>query len=291
MPTEDLEKRRIARLREFAIAQARHRFDADYPDFVPDEIVASICAYEEEGNIGDVLDKMPETIDGRPFTVFVVVDGGTDKTAEIARSFPGVKVFEFPVNLGHGVALQVTYRYCIEHGVKYVVTLDADGQNDPAEIPQILAPLLDDQADFVVGESRARRGQDDRRRAQERRSVLLLRDEPHDRREPHRHLDRIPGTARDDAGRRRRPSDPRAVPDGRAAHHRPEARLARQRGAHRVVPPRLGHHEEGQELALRLPLRARRLWHLVARALATRDADAPRRTPLRARRVALRSSR
>ena len=61
MSNEDLEKRRIARLRDFAIAQARTRFDADYPDFVPEEIVASICAYEEEGNIGDVLKKMPDT--------------------------------------------------------------------------------------------------------------------------------------------------------------------------------------------------------------------------------------
>jgi glycosyltransferase involved in cell wall biosynthesis len=150
MSNEDLEKRRIARLRDFAIAQARARFDADYPDFVPDDIVASICAYEEEGNIGDVLKKMPDTIDGKPYTTFVVVDGGTDQTAEIARSFSGVKVFEFPVNLGHGVALQVTYRYCVEYGVKYVVTLDADGQNDPQEIPNLLAPLIADQADFVV---------------------------------------------------------------------------------------------------------------------------------------------
>ena len=150
MSNEDLEKRRISRLRDFAIAQARDRFDADYPGFVPDEIVASICAYEEEGNIGDVLKKMPDTLNGSPYTTFVVVDGGSDKTAEIARSFPGVKVFEFPVNLGHGVALQVTYRYCIEHNVKYVVTLDADGQNDPAEMAQILAPLESDQADFVV---------------------------------------------------------------------------------------------------------------------------------------------
>ncbi|MGC2168802.1 MAG: glycosyltransferase family 2 protein [Acidimicrobiales bacterium] len=150
MSNEDLEKRRISRLRDFAIAQARDRFDVDYPGFVPDEIVASICAYEEEGNIGDVLKKMPDTINGSPYTTFVVVDGGTDKTAEIARSFPGVKVLEFPVNLGHGVALQVTYRYCIEHKVKFVVTLDADGQNDPSEMPQILAPLQSDHADFVV---------------------------------------------------------------------------------------------------------------------------------------------
>ena len=150
MTKVDLEKRRLTRLRGYAIAQARERFDADYPGFQPEEIVVSICAYEEEGNIGDVLAKLPESIDGRPYTTFVMVDGGDDNTATIARTFDNVHVMEFPVNLGHGVALQVTYRYCIEKNVRYVVTLDADGQNDPGEIPQVLAPLLADEADFVV---------------------------------------------------------------------------------------------------------------------------------------------
>lgn len=150
MANEDLEKRRLARLRGFAIGEAMARFDRDYPDFKPEDIVASICAYEEEKNIGDVLAKMPETVDGSAYTTLVVVDGGEDRTGEVARSFPGVRVIEFPANLGHGVALQVTYRYCIDNGVRYVVTLDADGQNDPAEIPEVLAPLLRDESDFVV---------------------------------------------------------------------------------------------------------------------------------------------
>jgi glycosyltransferase involved in cell wall biosynthesis len=154
MAKVDLEKRRSSRLRAYAIEQALAKLESEHPGFQPEEIVASICAYEEEGNIGGVLEKMPATVDGRPYTTLVVVDGGDDRTAEIARSFPGVIVIEFPVNLGHGVALQVTYRYCIDHGVKYVVTLDADGQNDPAEIPQVLAPLLADKADFVVASRR-----------------------------------------------------------------------------------------------------------------------------------------
>src|SRR5487761_2390316 len=117
MSNVDLEKIRISNLRKFAIQQALERLDRELPDLKSEEIV----------------------------------DGGTDRTAEVARSFPGVVVIEFPVNLGHGVALQVTYRYCVNHGVKYVVTLDADGQNDPSEIPQILVPLLADTADFVLG--------------------------------------------------------------------------------------------------------------------------------------------
>lgn len=150
MPNVDLEKIRISNLRKYAIKQSLERLDAEMPGFEPEEIVASICAYEEELNIGGVLEKMPPTIDGKPYTTLVVVDGGTDRTAEVAHSFPGVVVIEFPVNLGHGVALQVTYRYCIEHKVKYVITLDADGQNDPAEMPNLLAPLANDTADFVL---------------------------------------------------------------------------------------------------------------------------------------------
>jgi len=151
MVKDDLEQRRSTRLRAYAIHQALARLESERPGFVPEAIVASICAYEEEGNIAHVLEKMPVSVDGEPYTTLVVVDGGDDRTAEIARSFPGVVVIEFPVNLGHGVALQVTYRYCVNNDVKYVVTLDADGQNDPAEIPQILVPLLADTSDFVLG--------------------------------------------------------------------------------------------------------------------------------------------
>jgi glycosyltransferase involved in cell wall biosynthesis len=154
MANVDLQKSRIGRLRTMVIEQSLARMNREHPKFTPEKIVASICAYEEEGNIGGVLDKMPSSIDGQAYTTLVVVDGGDDRTADIARSYPGVIVIEFPVNLGHGVALQVTYRYCIEHDVQYVVTLDADGQNDPAEIPQLLAPLLADRADFVVASRR-----------------------------------------------------------------------------------------------------------------------------------------
>lgn len=154
MAASDLESRRASRLRAYAIDQALARFAADYPGFEPEKVVASICAYEEEGNIGAVLDAMPADVDGRPYTTLVVVDGGDDRTAEVARAHPGVKVIEFPVNLGHGVALWVTYRYCIEHHADYVVTLDADGQNDPGEIPDLLRPLTDDTSDFVVASRR-----------------------------------------------------------------------------------------------------------------------------------------
>jgi glycosyltransferase involved in cell wall biosynthesis len=154
MANVDLEKRRLTGLRNFAIAQAMARLEEERPSFRPEPIVVLFAAYEEEGNIGMVLDKMPTSIDGQAFTTLVVVDGGTDKTADICRNYPEVVVIEFPTNLGHGVALQVGYRFCIDRGAKYVVTIDADGQNDPIEIPHIIQPLLDDESDFVVASRR-----------------------------------------------------------------------------------------------------------------------------------------
>ena len=58
------------------------------------------------------------------------------------------------MNLGHGVALRLGYELAIEHGAEYVVTLDADGQNDPKEIPALLEPVIAGEADFVIASRR-----------------------------------------------------------------------------------------------------------------------------------------
>ena len=152
-PKDDLATRRLAELRAGVIDQARTEFDARYPGLRFPAAVGLICAYEEEGNIGDVLAKMPTEPCGLPLLTLVIVDGGHDRTAEISYE-AGATTFVFPTNLGHGVALQVGYRLCVELGAEYVVTLDADGQNDPAEIPVMLKPIVEDEADFVLASRR-----------------------------------------------------------------------------------------------------------------------------------------
>ena len=82
-------------------------------------------------------------------STLVIVDGGSDRTDEVSLE-AGAITFVLSENLGHGYALRIGYALCVELGAQYVVTLDADGQNDPAEIPVMLQPLLDDEADFVV---------------------------------------------------------------------------------------------------------------------------------------------
>ena len=131
------------------IQESRADFDAAYPGVTFEPVVGLVGAYEEEANIGAVLAAMPEEACGLPVTTLVIVDGGSDATDKVARE-SGAVTFVLRENLGHGYALRVGYALCIELGARYAVTLDADGQNDPAEIPVMLQPLVDDEADFVV---------------------------------------------------------------------------------------------------------------------------------------------
>ncbi|HWE66032.1 MAG TPA: glycosyltransferase family 2 protein [Acidimicrobiales bacterium] len=139
------------------IAQSRLAFDARYPDLKLSPAVGLICAYEEEANIGAVLAAMPVEACGLAVSTLVVVDGGGDRTDQVSLD-SGAITFVLTENLGHGYALRVGYALCVELGAQFVVTLDADGQNDPAEIPVMLQPLVDDEADFVVASRRL--GQD-----------------------------------------------------------------------------------------------------------------------------------
>ncbi len=149
----DRNAERLVSLKQLTLGLAQKDFDERYPDQGLSPVVALICAYEEEDCIGDVVKRIPSEACGLRVSTLVVVDGGDDGTARVARDL-GAVTFELPVNLGHGVALRAGYRLCVAGGADYVVTLDADGQNDPGEIPTMLAPLVDDEADFVVGSRR-----------------------------------------------------------------------------------------------------------------------------------------
>ena len=116
-------------------------------------MVALIAAYEEEDNLGDVLKGVPTEVADLEVSTLVVVDGGHDATDRVAIE-SGVFTCVLPVNLGQGAALRLGYELAVAGGATYVVTLDADGQNDAGEIGTMLEPLLDDRADFVIASRR-----------------------------------------------------------------------------------------------------------------------------------------
>lgn len=126
---------------------------ADLGDRVLRPIIVVIAAYNEEDAIGSVLRQMPDSVCGLAVDTLVVVDGATDATAAVARS-TGVLVCDVAVNRGQGAALRLGYRLARRHGARFIATLDADGQYDPAQLATVIEPLVADRADFVTGSRR-----------------------------------------------------------------------------------------------------------------------------------------
>ena len=118
--------------------------------------VAIVPARNEEGAVGRVVEELrafdPE------LDVLVIDDGSEDATAASAAA-AGAVVVRLPFNLGIGGAVQTGFKYALEQGYDTVIRLDGDGQHDPQEIPQLLAPLARGEADVVVG-SRFANGSD-----------------------------------------------------------------------------------------------------------------------------------
>jgi glycosyltransferase involved in cell wall biosynthesis len=109
-----------------------------------------IAAYNEEGVVGSVVDALPNTLCGLGTLAIVVSDGSKDGTAEEANAH-GALVCDVPVNRGQGAALRLGYRLARDGGAQYIITTDADGQYNPAEMDAVLRPVVDGRADFVTG--------------------------------------------------------------------------------------------------------------------------------------------
>jgi glycosyltransferase involved in cell wall biosynthesis len=112
-----------------------------------------IAAYNEADAIGPVVKGLPGTVCGLATAAIVVADGCVDGTAAEATE-AGAMVCDVPVNRGQGAALRLGYRLAREGGARYIVTTDADGQYNPAEISAVLGPVVAGEADFVTGSRR-----------------------------------------------------------------------------------------------------------------------------------------
>jgi hypothetical protein len=114
------------------------------------KIAILVPAYNEAENIGVVLDQMPAEVCGVRTEVLVVDDGSRDGTGDVAAEH-GALVARHVTNRGGGAALRTGYRLMVESGALIVVTLDADGQHLPAEMPRLVQPVLDGEVDVAHG--------------------------------------------------------------------------------------------------------------------------------------------
>jgi glycosyltransferase involved in cell wall biosynthesis len=110
------------------------------------KVIAVVPAYNESKRIASVLQEVKKYTD----KVVVVNDGSTDDTALIARESE-VHVIDLKENKGAGNATRIGCLEAIRLGAGIILTIDADGQHDPREIPNLLQPLLYEDVQVVFG--------------------------------------------------------------------------------------------------------------------------------------------
>lgn len=109
------------------------------------KVLVLIPGYNEEAAIAQVVGGAKAIL-----SVLVVDDGSKDQTADVAESV-GATVLRQRLNQGKGAALRAGFRYALDHGFAAVITLDADGQHDPAEISKFLDRYEATGAELIIG--------------------------------------------------------------------------------------------------------------------------------------------
>lgn len=111
-------------------------------------LLVALPALNEARTIADVVAAIPRDIPGiQRVDILVIDDGSTDATVDEARA-AGAEVVSHPRSRGVGAAFQTALTCGIEQGADLILTIDSDGQFNPADIPALLAPVLSGEAEF-----------------------------------------------------------------------------------------------------------------------------------------------
>ena len=115
-------------------------------------ILLIIPAYNESEGIIKVVEVVKQYISKIELEIDYVVinDGSTDNEEEVLREY-NITHIELIQNLGIGGAVQTGYMYALENSYDIAVQFDGDGQHDIHSLPNLIEPILNDEADFTVG--------------------------------------------------------------------------------------------------------------------------------------------
>jgi len=122
------------------------------------KLVVLIPAFNEEKNIATAIHSIPKKILGiDEIKILVVNDGSADRTMDIAMNAGAYRVVSHKTNLGVGAAFMTGIRNAISMNADILVAVDADSQFDSKQMPELIFPILNNQADVVIG-SRFQKG-------------------------------------------------------------------------------------------------------------------------------------
>jgi len=115
----------------------------------PKLVSVVIPAYNEEHTVGDIINRLKATMNKIDFNheIIIIDDGSSDRSAEISRK-QNVTVYSLKRHMGKGYALRSGFR---KAKGEIIATIDSDGSHRPEELPLLLMPILQGQADVVIG--------------------------------------------------------------------------------------------------------------------------------------------
>lgn len=116
------------------------------------KLFIQIPCLNEEDTLPQTLADLPREIPGiDSIEILVIDDGSTDRTVEVAKECGAHHVLSLRSNRGLATAFRLGIDFALEHGADIVVNTDGDNQYQGADIPKLVAPVLADHADIVVG--------------------------------------------------------------------------------------------------------------------------------------------
>jgi len=116
------------------------------------KLIIQIPCLNEETSIGQVLSELPREIPGfDQVETLVVDDGSTDKTVEAARAAGVTHVLRLRHNKGLAAAFLAGVEECLRLGADVIVNTDGDNQYKGSDIPRLVAPIVEEKAEFVIG--------------------------------------------------------------------------------------------------------------------------------------------
>jgi glycosyltransferase involved in cell wall biosynthesis len=116
------------------------------------KLIIQIPCYNEEGTLEAVINDLPKKIQNiDAIETLVIDDGSTDRTVEIARKLSVDHIVSFKTNKGLAKAFAAGIEYSLDQGADIIVNTDGDNQYRGEDIPKLIAPIIEGEADVVIG--------------------------------------------------------------------------------------------------------------------------------------------